>query len=136
MKVLPRVIRLFARPLMWLAIAGLLLVFVHGTSAYGAERWVSLGGIQFQPSEFAKLALLIWGADDRIIPASHGAAAHAALPDSRLTVLPGVGHYPHLEAADDTVDAIEVSGFNNQVTYHTGSPSIDNSGAQDVVRQG
>lgn len=52
-------------------------------------------------------ALLIWGQDDRIIPATHGEAAHLALPGSRLTVLPGVGHYPHVEAADEVVDAIE-----------------------------
>jgi pimeloyl-ACP methyl ester carboxylesterase len=51
--------------------------------------------------------LLIWGADDRIIPASHGEAAQRALPDSRLRVLAGVGHYPHLEAADEVVDAID-----------------------------
>ena len=52
-------------------------------------------------------ALLIWGADDRIIPASHGKAAQLAMPDSRLRVLPGVGHYPYLEAADEVVDAID-----------------------------
>ena len=36
----------------------------------------------------------------------------------------------------DAVDSIEVSGFNNRVTYHTGSPSIDKSGAQNAVQQG
>jgi hypothetical protein len=36
----------------------------------------------------------------------------------------------------DTVDSIEVSGFNNQITYHTGSPSIDKSGDGNVVQQG
>lgn len=36
----------------------------------------------------------------------------------------------------DAVDTIEVSGFNNQVIYHTGSPSIENSGLQNVVQQG
>jgi pimeloyl-ACP methyl ester carboxylesterase len=52
-------------------------------------------------------ALLLWGEDDRIIPAAHGRAAHVALPDSRLAVLPGVGHYPHLEAVDEVLGAIE-----------------------------
>ena len=28
----------------------------------------------------------------------------------------------------DAVDTIEASGFNNQITYHTGSPNIDKSG--------
>ncbi len=36
----------------------------------------------------------------------------------------------------DAVDSIEVSGFNNHLTYHTGSPSIDKSGVQNVVQQG
>jgi hypothetical protein len=36
----------------------------------------------------------------------------------------------------DAVDTIEASGFNNQVTYHTGSPNIDKSGDGNVVQQG
>jgi pimeloyl-ACP methyl ester carboxylesterase len=40
---------------------------------------------------------LIWGDSDGIIPVAHGYAAHEAIPGSRLAVLDGVGHYPHLE---------------------------------------
>ncbi len=36
----------------------------------------------------------------------------------------------------DAADSIEASGFNNQITYHTGSPSIENSGEQNAVNQG
>jgi Protein of unknown function (DUF3060) len=36
----------------------------------------------------------------------------------------------------DAVDTIEASGFNNQITYHTGSPSIDKAGDGNVVQQG
>lgn len=36
----------------------------------------------------------------------------------------------------EAADTIEVSGFNNQITYHTGSPSVDKSGEGNVVRQG
>ena len=42
--------------------------------------------------------LLIWGDSDRIIPVAHGYTAHQALPGSRLEVLRGVGHFPHVEA--------------------------------------
>jgi Protein of unknown function (DUF3060) len=36
----------------------------------------------------------------------------------------------------DAVDTIEADGFNNQVTYHTGSPRISKSGDSNVVQQG
>ncbi|GAB3660919.1 alpha/beta fold hydrolase [Actinocorallia lasiicapitis] len=39
--------------------------------------------------------LLIWGTHDGIIPASHAAIAHAALPGSRLELFEGAGHFPH-----------------------------------------
>jgi pimeloyl-ACP methyl ester carboxylesterase len=41
--------------------------------------------------------LVIWGARDSIIPVSHGRAAHAALPSSRLEVLDRSGHFPQLD---------------------------------------
>ncbi|MGO9352332.1 MAG: DUF3060 domain-containing protein [Mycobacterium sp.] len=36
----------------------------------------------------------------------------------------------------DAVDTIGASGFNNKITYHTGSPKISKSGAGNVVQQG
>ena len=47
-----------------LAVLVLLLVAVlvpHlGVKVSGARRWLGVGGLRFQPSEFAKLALIIW----------------------------------------------------------------------------
>ena len=40
-----------------LAIVLLILVLMVGTSVNGAKRWISLGILNFQPAEFAKLAL-------------------------------------------------------------------------------
>lgn len=51
-------------------------------------------------------ALLIWGEDDHIIPVEHGRAAQEVVAGSRLLTLPEVGHYPHLEAPDQVVDAL------------------------------
>jgi pimeloyl-ACP methyl ester carboxylesterase len=50
--------------------------------------------------------LLVWGEDDLVIPVAHGRAAHAALPGSRLVVLPGVGHHPHVEAPQEVADVL------------------------------
>jgi pimeloyl-ACP methyl ester carboxylesterase len=51
--------------------------------------------------------LLIWGDDDAIIPVAHAGAAQRAQPGSRLVVLPRVGHYPHVEAADTVSTEIQ-----------------------------
>lgn len=51
--------------------------------------------------------LLIWGEQDRIIPVAHGYAAHDALPGSRLEVLDGVGHFPHVESPSSVVDIVD-----------------------------
>ena len=42
--------------------------------------------------------LIIWGDADDIIPVSHAHAAHAAIPGSRLAIIPGAGHFPQIEA--------------------------------------
>lgn len=59
----PRFFRLAGLPLMALSILGLVLVLFVGTSQLGAQRWIDLGPIYLQPSEPAKLGLMLWGAD-------------------------------------------------------------------------
>jgi pimeloyl-ACP methyl ester carboxylesterase len=51
--------------------------------------------------------LLIWGADDPIIPVQHASAAHDLLPHSTLAVFDGVRHFPHVEAPQQFVEALE-----------------------------
>jgi cell division protein FtsW len=41
----------------------LLVVLGAGSSANGASRWIGPGSLQFQPSELAKVALILYGAD-------------------------------------------------------------------------
>jgi pimeloyl-ACP methyl ester carboxylesterase len=41
--------------------------------------------------------LIVWGERDNIIPVSHAHQAHEAMPNSRLEIVPGVGHFPHVE---------------------------------------
>lgn len=52
-------------------------------------------------------ALLIWGDQDKIIPVTHGHAAHEALPGSRFEIITGVGHFPHVEAPDAVAGILE-----------------------------
>jgi cell division protein FtsW len=58
-----RLFRAFAYPLLAGSVLGLVLVLVVGPKVAGVERWVEIAGFQVQPSEFAKLALVLWGAD-------------------------------------------------------------------------
>lgn len=48
-----------AWPLYGVSIALLLSVLVIGQEVNGAKRWVSIGGIQFQPSEVAKFTMIL-----------------------------------------------------------------------------
>ncbi len=44
----------------WGSIILLLAVFVVGTMHHGGKRWINLGGFSLQPSEFAKIAFILW----------------------------------------------------------------------------
>ena len=44
--------------------------------------------------------LIVWGADDPIIPVAHAHAAHEVIEGSRLEIIEGVGHFPHVEAPE------------------------------------
>jgi pimeloyl-ACP methyl ester carboxylesterase len=50
--------------------------------------------------------LVLFGDADRLIPPRLGARLAQHLPDSRLMVLPGVGHVPQFEATDEVVEAL------------------------------
>ncbi len=60
-----RDLRYIAKPLMLFAVFTLILLLVPGigTTIYGARRWFRIGPFSFQPSEFTKLAILIYMAD-------------------------------------------------------------------------
>ena len=59
----PRLFRACAYPLMLAALAGVAMVLLFGVEVDGAKRWLVVAGFQVQPSELAKLALVVWGAD-------------------------------------------------------------------------
>jgi pimeloyl-ACP methyl ester carboxylesterase len=49
---------------------------------------------------------MVWGGDDRLLPPSDGLEAVKAMPDARVTVVPGVGHMPIFEAPETVLAAI------------------------------
>lgn len=51
--------------------------------------------------------LLLWGREDAIVPLSAGEAYRDAIPDARLEVLAGCGHFPHLEQPDAVVSLVQ-----------------------------
>lgn len=54
-----RVLKNYAFLLYAMALAGLVWVDLAGRTSFGAQRWISIGFFQFQPSEFAKLIFII-----------------------------------------------------------------------------
>lgn len=44
--------------------------------------------------------MIMWGDRDGVIPVEHGIRAHHAVENSRLEILSGVGHFPHVEAPE------------------------------------
>jgi len=56
----PRSLARYAYVIFGLTVLLLLAVFVIGKSGLGAQRWIRLGPVTIQPSEFAKLALILY----------------------------------------------------------------------------
>lgn len=54
-----RYFKLLTTPLLGLSFVMLICVFFVGDSTNGAQRWMGIGGIQFQPSEIAKGAMVL-----------------------------------------------------------------------------
>ncbi|MCV7300720.1 alpha/beta hydrolase [Mycobacterium barrassiae] len=51
--------------------------------------------------------LIIFGDQDRCIPAAHAHSAHQAIPGSMLHVIPGAGHQPQVECPDTVIAALD-----------------------------
>ena len=54
-------------------------------------------------------SLVLWGAQDHLVPLAHAHAYAEGLPDARLVLIPDASHYPYIEAPDRF--ALEIAGF-------------------------
>jgi pimeloyl-ACP methyl ester carboxylesterase len=50
--------------------------------------------------------LILWGAQDKVLPASQARTAVARLPAGQLVIVPSCGHVPHLERPEFFLNAI------------------------------
>ncbi|MFC6153515.1 rod shape-determining protein RodA [Nocardioides yefusunii] len=91
-------------PVVYLAsVAGLVLVLVAGAEINGSQSWIRLGGMTIQPSEFAKVAVVVGmalyaaerseGRGGRSVRSSDvlGMLAIAALPAALILLQPDLG---------------------------------------------
>jgi pimeloyl-ACP methyl ester carboxylesterase len=51
-------------------------------------------------------SLIVWGERDRIIPLAHGRDAHELMPESRLEIFPGAGHFPFNDDPERFVEVL------------------------------
>lgn len=52
-------------------------------------------------------SMVVWGANDLVIPASHAVNAHRALPGSRLEIFPDSGHNPHEDEPERFAEVLD-----------------------------
>jgi len=75
----------------------LLAVMVAGTTIQGAQRWIAIGGLQFQPAEIAKLGIIVTLAallhqrPARTLPAFLQALGVVAVPWGLVVLQPDLG---------------------------------------------
>jgi cell division protein FtsW len=65
MRMSPRAFRVLTYPVVALSLVAMVAVLVPGIGVVinGSRRWIDVGPLQLQPSEFGKVAMLMWGAD-------------------------------------------------------------------------
>jgi cell division protein FtsW len=95
----PTLFRAAAYPMVALSVLGLMLVLVMGQTVDGGERWIVIMGFQVQPSEFAKLAFVLWGAD--LLARKEKAGQLSEWKHLLIPLLPGVAIFSMLVMLGD-----------------------------------
>ena len=61
---------------------------------------------------------VLWGEDDMVIPVAHAEHIRQLVPDAWVHVVPGVGHFPHKDVPDQTVDVLHRFIVGTQPAIH------------------
>ncbi len=67
-------------------------------------------GLPARLSELQAPTLLIFGLEDRVIPADHAFAAARVIPDAWIKLMPGIGHVPQVEDATGLARTVDRFG--------------------------
>jgi pimeloyl-ACP methyl ester carboxylesterase len=73
---------------------------------------------------------IIWGTRDVVVPVSHAHMAHAAMPDSRLEIFEGAGHFPFHEDPARFIEVVE------RFIDTTECPEYDQEALRGLLRTG
>lgn len=74
---------------------------------YAGGRSMTDGSLRSRLGHIRVPALVIWGANDRIIDPEYGQAYARAIPGARFVLLPETGHLPQLESPQRLLRAID-----------------------------
>jgi len=94
---------------------------------------VEPGGQRVEASNRLYLAqhmpfLLVWGAQDTIIPVAHGRAAHERVPGSRLEIFDSSGHFPQLDEPERFIHLL------SDFVQSTEPAAMDAEGWRELLR--
>lgn len=81
------------------------------------ELDVSFGPVEDALPRLQAPVLVIWGERDPFFNVDHARRVVDALPEAKLIVYDGVGHFPHLEAPDRLL--ADITAFQRQVTENS-----------------
>jgi pimeloyl-ACP methyl ester carboxylesterase len=115
-RALARLTQMFARydraPAAWLAeqrrlaaVPGFLEASLAANRA-GVRPWGQVEIVLDDLERIALPTLVVWGANDLVVPLSHARRAVDHLPDGELVVVPQCGHLPHVERSQEFLAAV------------------------------
>jgi pyruvate dehydrogenase E2 component (dihydrolipoamide acetyltransferase) len=80
---------------------------VRAVAAATMDRAGQHTGLPERLGQLGVPVLVVWGAEDRVIPAAHATSAAQAIPRAQVVVLDQAGHVPHIEQAQSFTQALE-----------------------------